>query len=89
MLLPDVGSEVTITGQAHRGEDLQILRYDSRELDKLEPLIYRAPVSLNKGDPVILYSGEDQIIGHVSKVKSAFDGLAHFVTRDTVCRCGL
>lgn len=88
MMMLETDGEVKITERVHKGEDIQILRYESPQLDKLKPLKYRPDVTLSEGHPVLLYAGGEPVVGHVTRVKSGLDGLAHFATETPFAAMG-
>jgi len=65
MLHDDFTDPVAITGQAHTQTDIQILDFQSDELDRLPPLTYTPNPSIRTGDPVFLIDDSTPIRGHI------------------------
>ena len=56
---------IRVTGRVHVQKDVQVLTYQSPELDKLPPLSYAPAPAVQIGEPVVLIYNEEQIVGHV------------------------
>ncbi len=72
---------VPISGSAFEQMDVQILRYRSSELDRVEPLRYVPGEKITLGHPVVLLFDDEEIVGNVIKVLPDEDGLLGFSVR--------
>ena len=68
---------IKITKRVSKGRDIQILTYDSKELDKYKPLVYLPTKKPKKGDRVICYNFDEKYAGVISLVSK--DGLNYTV----------
>lgn len=73
MTHPGFEAPITITGQSYVQDDVQILEYESAELDAITPLTYTGSQEAEIGHPVYLMLSEGAIKGHIHRY-SIFEG---------------
>jgi len=69
----DLDDPIKIIAQVAKFDDIQILRYEHQELEKITPLPYNADEELAKGDPVYLFNADKVYLGHLKRVNSTLE----------------
>jgi len=87
MIVVQLDDNVRVGKRVYADNDVQVLDYQSLELDKIPPLDYRQDFTVSLGDPVVLYHNADRTVGHVSHLPDK-EGIAHFRTSDSFAASG-